>query len=475
MKISRKVSLATRRVQISRSLIIFCGLLCTSAWWAYVVSVASSGAWNASTTTSSGYSPSAAVDQNDENEIKNYSVTAQTTGNSFDGKNLTHDVLHHRSININFPSRANRMVVYLNHSAPVSSLIYPLHAKSGTYHAYVYIGTPPQRQTLIVDTGSRLTAFPCHPHCPDCGPHTTKPFHLNQSSSYKIVSCEDCRLAQSDFPFEDYFAGDDIGGNSGDGGPPPRLRSNKQNPTKMQQQRRYLFPNSCVNDRCEVDQRYTEGSSWRAFEVEDKVWLGLNDTAQSTEVHDKFSAPFVFGCQISEQGLFKSQYADGIMGLSMYTQTLVDVWVQSGSIAHRSFSLCLNQESGLIALGGTALTHKLERNQSHGMHLSPMQFTPFAKENVWYYTVTVTSISVGKHMLPAGILQFVNDHKGTIIDSGTTDTFISHKVAKVRRFEIWNHRWTLKLLAPTPSFVLPMLHCKIGIYICLARTYWEKL
>jgi hypothetical protein len=282
-------------------------------------------------------------------------------------------------------------------------------------------------------------------------------------------------LAQSDFPFEDYFAGDDIGGNSGDGGPPPRLRSNKQNPTKMQQQRRYLFPNSCVNDRCEVDQRYTEGSSWRAFEVEDKVWLGLNDTAQSTEVHDKFSAPFVFGCQISEQGLFKSQYADGIMGLSMYTQTLVDVWVQSGSIAHRSFSLCLNQESGLIALGGTALTHKLERNQSHGMHLSPMQFTPFAKENVWYYTVTVTSISVGKHMLPAGILQFVNDHKGTIIDSGTTDTFISHKVAKVRRFEIWNHRWTLKLLAPTPSFVLPMLHCKIGIYICLARTYWEKL
>ena len=59
-----------------------------------------------------------------------------------------------------------------------------------------------------------------------------------------------------------------------------------------------------------------------------------------------------------------------------------------------------------------------------------MQYTPFAKQQVWYYTVSVTSISVGSHVLPKSILQFVNDHKGTIVDSGTTDTFISHKVAQ---------------------------------------------
>lgn len=422
MKITRKTPLTSRRLQVSR-VIILCGVFFTTVWWAYFVSVASS-AWNSSTTTS--FAPESKQNQGD---IKSDSVIADgTKGYSFDEKNITHNVNHHHD-HLRSPPI---MVAHQNQSAPLASLVYPLHARSGTYHAYMYVGTPPQRQTLIVDTGSRLTAFPCHPHCPDCGPHTTNPFHLNASSSYKIVPCDKCRLLQADFPLEEYFAGDEIGGNSGDGGPPARLRSNNLNPTKMHNKRRHLLPNSCVNDRCEVDQRYTEGSSWRAFEVEDKVWLGLNETAQSAEEHAKFSTSFVFGCQVSEQGLFKSQYADGIMGLSMYTQTLVDTWVQSGSITHQSFSLCLNREGGLIALGGTALTREQERNQSRGMHLSPMQFTPYAKENVWYYTVTVISISVGAHMLPSGILQFVNDHKGTIIDSGTTDTFISHKVAKVR-------------------------------------------
>ena len=434
MKSTKNVSHVACRLQISRSLII-CGVLFTTSWWAYFVSVALSALDSTSTGSVPRNSSIATEGQHVSNEVNSYSLpTHGTTGNSFDARDsMTRGDMHNRSDNTPTRSSHNMDAHLLNQSAPLTALIYPLHAKSGTYHAYLYIGTPPQRQTLIVDTGSRLTAFPCHPHCPDCGPHTTKPFHLDQSSTYRIVSCEECRLDQADFPLEDYFAGDEIGGNSGDGGPPPRLRSNKQ----VSIQRRNIFPNSCAHDRCEVDQRYTEGSSWRAFEVEDNVWLGFNETTKSVDIHDKFSAPFVFGCQISEQGLFKSQYADGIMGLSMYTQTLFDTWFQSGSIAHRSFSLCLNRDGGLIALGGTALTHEQEWNHSRKMHLSPMQFTPFAKENVWYYTVTVTSISVGMHMLPAGILQFVNDHKGTIIDSGTTDTFISHKVAKVRMFEIW--------------------------------------
>jgi hypothetical protein len=326
----------------------------------------------------------------------------------------------------------------LNQSAPLTSLVYPLHAKSGTHHAYLYIGTPPQRQTLIVDTGSRLTAFPCHPHCPDCGTHASEQFHLNASSSHDIVSCDSCRLNQIDFPLEEYFAGDGVGGNSGDG---PSLRGSYSNiEFKKRQAQRSLFPESCVNGQCEINQKYTEGSTWKAFEVKDKVWLGLDDKAPSIEEHDKYSAPFVFGCQVSEQGLFKTQYADGIMGLSMYTQTLAGVWQDHGSISHQSFSLCFNRKGGHISLGGTAATfdfsteNEQQQPPNGGKHLAPMQFTPFAKENVWYYTVTVASISVGPHVLPKSILQYVNDHKGTIVDSGTTDTFISHKVAKVRVF-----------------------------------------
>jgi len=329
---------------------------------------------------------------------------------------------------------SERQPSHLNQSAPLTSLIYPLHAKSGTHHAYMYIGTPPQRQTLIVDTGSRLTAFPCHPHCPNCGTHTSKPFHLNESSSHDILSCDSCKFSQVDFPLEEYFVGDGIGGNSGDG---PSLRGTNNNNKQMNNQRqRNLFPDSCINNQCGIDQRYTEGSSWKAFEVQDKVWLGFDEMTLSVEEHGKYSTPFVFGCQVSEQGLFKTQYADGIMGLSMYTQTLVGTWLEQKSISHQSFSLCLNRKGGHISLGGTGLTHDPSpREEQHhanaGKHLAPMQFTPFAREDVWYYTVTVTSISVGTHVLPKSILQFVNDdRKGTIVDSGTTDTFITHKVAK---------------------------------------------
>ncbi|KAL7532073.1 hypothetical protein ACHAXR_004412, partial [Thalassiosira sp. AJA248-18] len=376
------------------------------------------------------------------NDLQNTYTTKQTRNLSSSMHNSTrgnliasrqfvkNDSNHHlRAKPVQTPPHNN-----LNESAPFTPFIYPLHAKSGTHHAHIYIGTPPQRQTLIVDTGSRLTAFPCHPHCPNCGKHTSKPFHLSASSSHDIVPCDQCKLNLVDFPLEDYFEGDGIGGNSGDG---PSLRGTKNELKTNQQRRRNLFPNSCVNNQCELDQRYTEGSSWKAFEVRDKVWLGLDEKKLAVEEHDKYSVPFVFGCQVSEHGLFKTQYADGIMGLSMYTQTLPGVWHQQGSIPHESFSLCFNAKGGHISLGGIGSAahgstpqQQEQQHTSSGRHLAPMQFTPFAKENVWYYTVTVTSISVGEHVLPKSMLQFVNDNKGTIVDSGTTDTFISHKLAK---------------------------------------------
>lgn len=279
-------------------------------------------------------------------------------------------------------------------SVPTTSLIYPLHAAKGTHHAYLYIGNPPQRQTLIVDTGSRLTAFPCQPHCPDCGTHASKQFQLDKSSSHEVIPCSSCMLSKS--KAEDVFVADGIGG----------LGGSKQ------------FPNTCYNDKCEIEQTYTEGSSWRAFEVKDEVSLGSEDEESSVREHETHAVPFVFGCQVSEEGLFKKQYADGIMGLSMYTLTLAKTFNQfHGSVPHESFSLCFNQVGGQLALGGTVQNH-----------LTPMQFTPFAKKNTWYYLVTVKSIYVGSHKLPGIFMQYMNEK--TIVDSGTTDTFLPVKIAK---------------------------------------------
>ena len=133
---------------------------------------------------------------------------------------------------------------------------------------------------------------------------------------------------------QDYFQGDGIGGNSGDGdssggGGGTLLRGGgmtKTNTTTNENDndkhdglvdtigkekdaawRRNLIPESCVDKQCELVQKYTEGSSWKAFEVKDKVWLGLDGEEDSLVEHVKHATPFVFGCQVSEMGLFRTQ------------------------------------------------------------------------------------------------------------------------------------------------------------------------
>jgi hypothetical protein len=173
---------------------------------------------------------------------------------------------------------------------PTTSFIYPLHAHSGTHHAYLFVGSPnPQRQTLIVDTGSRLTAFPCQPHCLDCGTHASEQFHLHKSSSHVVLPCSSCLLSK--FSVDNMFVTEN---GLGDG-----HRGSKQQ-----------LPYSCFNNKCQIEQSYTEGSSWRAFEVKDMVWLGTDDTNTSVKEHELHAIPFVFGCQVSEEGLFRKQYAE---------------------------------------------------------------------------------------------------------------------------------------------------------------------
>lgn len=115
------------------------------------------------------------------------------------------------------------------------------------------------------------------------------------------------------------------------------------------------------------------------------------------------------------------------MGMSMYTGTILSAWHSHGSISQSSFSLCFTQTGGQISLGGTALFHPPLVSQTLaplGRHLEPMVFAPFARTDHKFYSVTIESVSVGEVVLSKGVLRFFNDAKGTIVDSGTTDTFL---------------------------------------------------
>jgi len=148
----------------------------------------------------------------------------------------------------------------------------PIYKSPGSFYVVVYVGSPPQRQTLILDTGSHFMAFPCEP-CLSCGKKfSEKYFDPDLSRSNAKLSC-------GNYPKECFWKDVSI----------------------------------CTDENlCQLTVRYTEGSSWTAHEYKDNVWIGSIDYETSVREYSRFSVPIVFGCVLYERGLFRTQYADGM-------------------------------------------------------------------------------------------------------------------------------------------------------------------
>jgi hypothetical protein len=132
-----------------------------------------------------------------------------------------------------------------------------LYQGYGTHYIDLWIGSPtPQRQTLIVDTGSSITAFPCS-GCTDCGNaqqqqqqqkksyHTDDVYQTNKSTTYIEKECtRDPHLLTKDVC--DYGYCTKVDGSNANVG------------------------------RCEIQTSYAEGSSWTALEGEDVVYPAVS-------------------------------------------------------------------------------------------------------------------------------------------------------------------------------------------------------
>ena len=137
----------------------------------------------------------------------------------------------------------------------------PLSQGYGTHIANIWVGSPkPQRKTVIVDTGSHYTAFPCK-GCSNCGRshHTDPYFSPSKSETYHQLQCDEC-------------AGGVL----------------------------------CEKGRCHFSQAYTEGSSWDAIQVKDRFYCGGSDVLDSVDpFHQKYAIDFMFGCMTKMSGRLK--------------------------------------------------------------------------------------------------------------------------------------------------------------------------
>jgi hypothetical protein len=289
----------------------------------------------------------------------------------------------------------------------------------------LWCGSPPQRQTVIVDTGSGVTAFPCS-GCKDCGSpdyHIDRLFVEEESDTFHESTCTktgDCIMQRS----------------------------------------------NCQGNSCKIRMSYAEGSRWNAYEAVDRCYVAgphetplmvvnsnnnndsnnnSNDSNADADDMDPRHAvdlafDMTFGCQTLVTGLFKTQLADGIMGMSNQKSTFWSQMFQAGKMgSDQRFALCFSRppditregtEAGAMTLGGC----------DDRLHLTPMVFTPgFDTGRSSFFSVKVRKIMLrdgkygesvkstnknpNKGVTVLDIDESVINKSGIIVDSGTTDTY----------------------------------------------------
>jgi hypothetical protein len=312
-----------------------------------------------------------------------------------------------------------------------------LYEGYGVHYVDLWVGCgKPQRVTVIVDTGSSFTGFPCK-GCHKCGGgddgsdeqyHTDGLFQQDLSTCFVPVDAPDnCLLGRWD------------------------ARENT----------------------CRASASYSEGSSWTAFEAVDQVYTGGDHDRVDVEREDEESFPLHFGCQDRVTGyvrrsvlaclslwrftliclfelcfplytycsLFETQLADGIAGMKNDDTSLWKQMYNQKKIEQQAFSLCFARPNH-VDRAGTIAGAMVMGGTDTRLHTTPMAYAQQMARGGKYvvrlekvYLQSAVSDDAKNKQSAASQLHniqiFEEDLNGggqVIVDSGTTSTYLTYQL-----------------------------------------------
>ncbi|KAK6163626.1 hypothetical protein DH2020_000490 [Rehmannia glutinosa] len=272
-------------------------------------------------------------------------------------------------------------------NAPISTT--PLFPYSGAYSISLSFGTPPQSIPLIMDTGSSFSWFPCTKRyvCKNCSVSSTNisTFIPKQSSSAKILGCKNPKCGWVHKSFD---------------------------------------PNSSCQDCKSTNSNCTQICPPYI------ILYGLGSTGgipmvETLNMPNKKIEDFLVGCSI-----FSSNQPAGIAGFGRGTSSL------PSQLGLKKFSYCLVSHKFDNTPKNSLLY--MDSSSGSGRKTEKFSYTPLLKNPVLaekdYYYVGLRKIIVGGKKVKVSYQELSpdsNGNGGTIVDSGSTFTYMNKAVFNV--------------------------------------------